>query len=63
MGELFLETKTLSHTHTHCGCVLHSVSSIIKIIIKFLPPSEEQAAKDHKEKTSRLGLHLHFVPP
>lgn len=39
MGELFLETITLSHTH--CDCVLHPVSSIIKIIIKFLPPSEE----------------------
>lgn len=37
--ELIMETITLSHTL--CGGTLHPLSSIIKINIKFLPPSTQ----------------------
>lgn len=48
-------------THTHCGGVPQPISSIIRITIKFPPPSRERAAEDRMEKTSHLDLHLRYM--
>lgn len=53
------DNKTV--THTHCGCVPRPGSSIIRITIKFPPPSGEEAAELCLEKTSHLGLHLGYT--
>lgn len=53
------DNKTV--THTQCGCVPRPGSSIIRITIKFPPPSGEEAAELRLEKTSHLDLHLGYT--